>query len=124
MARGKTRVPETELPMQPRTTCNDCSHAYDWCCPAHDGTPICLRCEVYPQYLKLCSQPSCGSFDKRNNPAPDKTNVRISENKFADKIPDKVVPLFRPGEKEPWKIVKSKDIPPEGISWTGEPFKI
>ena len=53
---------------------------------------------------------------------PEVTSFGPSENRCSDRVARKVVPLFRPGDKDPWKVVDSADIPPGGISWDGTPL--
>ena len=106
----------------PVRTCGECALAYGFCRPGADGTPIFCRCpgEVY---LRMCSDMACDRFERRaeDAPPPEVCDV-LSEILHAECVPKRRVPLFRPGEREPWKWVDSDDIPPEGISWDGSPF--
>lgn len=123
MARKSKTVSTREVPLV-QNTCGQCGSAYGYCCPAFDGRPICCRCPEHPEFLMSCSQTACGKFTMRSEPAPTKVTERLSVNLYADRIKEKVVPLFRPGEKEPWKVVPVSEIPPQGISWDGSPAKI
>lgn len=119
MARTKT----SPVPEGRDKTCGICAHAYGYCCPAADGRPISCRCFFFPAYLKMVSERAClEHFAPRSEPVPDRVTESRSLNLYADKVPKKVVPLFRKGEKVPWKYVDSDEIPPRGIHWDGTPF--
>lgn len=96
-------------------TCGNCAKAYGYCCPGYDGSPIACRCPGHPERYLMCSEIACLQFEKRLGVIPSKVTEKWSENKEAHLVKEKVVPLFRPGEKEPWKVVPVSQIPPGGL---------
>lgn len=80
------------------------------------------RCEVHPRFYKSPSDPAYKDYKHGGEGPPETVTEMTSENRFADRVPRKVVPLFRPGEKKPWKLVPSDEIPAQGINWKGEPL--
>ncbi len=112
------------MPLQPVKTHAQCVHAYGFCRPAPDGRPILCRCPHYPDRMMMCSAPACAEhFAFRTQPAPEKVTEQTSRNLHEDKVKEKVVPLFRPGESRPWKTVRASEIGPRGISWDGTPYQ-
>lgn len=118
----KVQVPVESVPAGPVFTHGDCIHAYGFCRPGADGTPIFCRCP-HERFLVMCKDPSCPLFERRpeDAPPPEVFDV-LSEILHAEGVPKRRVPLFRPGDREPWKWVDADDIPPEGISWDGSPY--
>ena len=96
-------------------TCGQCAHAYGFCMPAYDGKPIACRCEPHPEYLKMLSQTACKDFEKGTVSIPEKVTVFLSEDRHPEKASRKMVPLFRKGDKRPFKVVPVDEIPPGGI---------
>lgn len=121
MKKTRNETPAAQRQEQ-RACCGQCANAFGYCCPGKDGAPISCRCPMVPEHLISCKERACANFSQRTEPIPAKVTERVSPNPFADKVPHKAVPLFRNGEKEPWKWVDAESIPPQGISWTGEPF--
>ena len=119
MARRK----DTDVLPVPVMTCGLCAHAYGYCCPGHDGSPIACRCPDRPESYRMVSERACRAFSMRESPPPETVTERWSENRERDRIREKVVPLFRKGEKRPWKLVRVSEIPPDGISWDGTPYR-
>ena len=122
MAKKRKETADGQAPEQNRFVCGECEKAYGFCMPAFDHSPIGCRCGKYPGRALFCTQLSCGDFARRSSPVPDRVEVFLSEDRFLKDCGEKKVPLFRKGEKDPWKWVKVSDIPPGGISWTGEPL--
>ena len=96
-------------------TCGQCANAYGFCMPGHNGRPIACRCEVHSEYLKMVSQEACGDFVEGSVSPPEKVSVFLSEDRHPERAVKKVVPLFRKGEKRPFKLVPVDEIPPGGI---------
>lgn len=103
----------------PQEYCGDCASAYGYCCPAYDGSPIACRCPSHPERFLACSEVACGNFRERPGGRPSKVTELWSENRESHLVSRKVVPLFRDGERKPWKVVFSDEIPCGGISWDG-----
>lgn len=112
---------QVPAPPPPENTCGMCAHAYGWCVAGCDGKPIFCRCAIQKEFLKACTDPACKAFLKRLDNPPDKTSACLPDDLPGLQTADKIVPLFRPGQKAPWMIVRSGDIPPGGILSDGTP---
>lgn len=99
------------VPVLTVDTCGNCAKAYGYCCPGYDESPIACRCPAHPERYIMCSEKSCRDFSRRTARIPSKVSEKWSENKEVYLVSKKVVPLFRKGEKVPWKIVSVEDIP-------------
>ena len=117
MARRTSKDSVSEV--LPQEHCGDCASAYGYCCPGYDGSPIACRCPSHPERFLACSEVACGNFRERPGGRPSKVTERWSENRESHLVSRKVVPLFRDGERKPWKVVFSDEIPCGGISWDG-----
>lgn len=118
MARKKGSSEEVKRPVVPAACCGQCAKAYDFCYPRRsDGAAVSCRCPDDPRYLRLCATPACGAFKRRGSGV----RIRVTPLPECEPPSEKCVPLFRPGEAEPWKCVPAEEIPIGGISWTGEP---
>lgn len=62
-------------------TCGDCSNAFGFCLKGASGLPICCRCSLDDRYLKMVSEPACGTFDRRGTPLPTQFSFTISPRK-------------------------------------------
>lgn len=105
----------------PGNTCGMCAHAYGWCVAGSDGKPIFCRCSVHGEFLRICTEPACKDFHRRADDPPETTSAGLPADLPGLQTADKVVPLFRPGRKTPWRTVRSGDIPPGGILSDGTP---
>lgn len=119
MARRKDAEGDSFVPTY---TCGQCAQAYGFCCPGYDGSPIACRCPVRPEFLRMCTEAACGAFAMRESPAPETVTEGWPKDLSEVRSKGKVVPLFRPGESRPWKLVPVSEIPPQGISWDGTPI--
>ena len=122
MARKKKAVVEADMPKEVLTTCGECAHAFGFCVRGADGLPVCCRCDQDGRnaFYRFCSARSCPSFEASGKPLP----TRFPSVFHEEEAKDKVVPLFRKGEREPWKLVPSREVPPDGISWDGSAFRM
>lgn len=123
MAKKRTDKQDSALPVKIHP-CGECGHAYGYCSPAYDGKPVLCRCEVDVAVMKLCSQVGCNEWIGRAEPAPEIVHEVLSRNKFSDKIPEKVVPIFEKGNSYPVRFIKVSDIPPQGISYDGKALSL
>lgn len=80
---AKKQTLSTLAPMPPAQvfTCGECLLTYGFCLKGHDGRPICLRCSLDDRYLKMCSDPACGQFQRRDTPLPEVFSFGISPRK-------------------------------------------
>lgn len=99
--------------------CGLCAKAYGYCCPGFDRSPIACRCPLHPERYMMVFEKGCSSFAERTEPVPETVAVLWSENREGHLVGRKVVPFFRKGEKNPWKVVPSDEIPPGGIASEG-----
>ena len=106
--------------VSPSEKCGDCAEAYGFCWPVLGGVPFFCRCPLHPHKLRRTSERACSIF-ARGDGCPAKTAVRLSEC-MGGPEPEKEVPLFREGERRPWKLVPVSEIPVGGISWDGTPM--
>lgn len=92
-------------------TCGQCEKAYGFCNPGYDGRPIMCRCDNDPENFKMCSQKACLAFSLRATPAPEKVVEHTSANRHADKVREKVVPVFGdPESKRPTELVPASEM--------------
>ena len=122
MARKKVE-PVIESEVSSGHVCGDCGNAYGYCWPVAGGAPYFCRCPLRPYALLRVKESACCSFVVRNEPRPERVSVRVSVSRDEGPMPEKVVPLFREGERRPWKFVPVSEIPPGGLSWDGSPVK-
>ena len=92
-------------------TCGACLSSYGHCRPGADGKPIFCRCPKHPDRYLMCTGRACGDFLVRGSPLPGPVTKDWSENREAEQLQEKVVPLFRPGKRKPWKVVLVSTIP-------------
>ena len=119
MARNKNVASEEQR--SEASVCGDCEEAYGYCWPVLGGAPYFCRCPLHPYGLLCVSKAACGVFRKRISPRPKVVTERVSPGMETSPAPEKVVPLFRTGERRPWKTVPVSEIPVGGISWDGTP---
>ena len=87
MAR-KTVISSLVAPPLQEFTCGECARAFGFCLKGASGLPICCRCSLDDRYLKMVSEPACGTFDCRGTPLPTQFSFTISPRK------DGVVPVL------------------------------
>lgn len=121
MAKGKKARPE-EAPRSVSDVrfCGDCQEAYGYCWPVLDGAPYFCRCLYCPHQLIRVSEKGCIHFSERlPGSRPSSVTEKVSVSRDTVPLSRKVVPLFRLGERRPWKVVDVDSIPPGGITSEG-----
>lgn len=117
--KNKTVIPEPS--QEVHCECGDCEKAYGYCWPVLDGVPYFCRCPLHPFTLLRVNCKACEDFSRRSEPRPVRTDIHLSAIDLEEMKPERVVPLFRVGERHPWKSVPVSEIPLGGLSWDGSP---
>lgn len=120
---GRSKKDIVEPMQETHCECGDCERAYGYCWPVMGGVPYFCRCPLHPFTLLRVNRKACLDFGRRSEPRPVKTDVHLSVSRDEGPEPEKVVPLFREGERRPWKVVPVSEIPLGGLSWDGSPVR-